>query len=258
MMLSLLLLCAVVPQIVFTFTTFPIISPQQRLSSIPQQRSWHPLAATSTDASTASTTVKAEAPVIVVDTLTCTHDGGDTYQLQDVSYNLPRGGKVALLGRNGAGKSTFLRILAETTCYDTNNLNTADMGMKYTGKITYPRNIRVAYVEQEPPLYADVTVADALLGIRGTTGSGNDDVYDNNTNSNDKKSKSIYAIVRRYKLAAENVDSDRTFQYGNENALPWFRCNVYIYSIYSVVVLSQRQASQVHQPLWMPWMGGRY
>jgi ATPase subunit of ABC transporter with duplicated ATPase domains len=110
--------------------------------------------------------------------------------------------------------------LAETTCYDrTNNnaLNTIDMGMKYTGKITYPRNIRVAYVEQEPPLYADVTVADALLGIRGTittttSGIEGKEVYNNNSNdnsNNDKKSKSVYAVVRRYKLAAENVDSDR-------------------------------------------------
>jgi ABC-type transport system involved in cytochrome bd biosynthesis fused ATPase/permease subunit len=212
MLLLLILLCIILPQlqIVIGFTVAPVVGPQRHSIYTSPSSVLHPLTATSTDTATASTPMKAEAPAIVVDTLTCTHDGGDTYQLQDVSYNLPRGGKVALLGRNGAGKSTFLRILAETTCYDTNNVNTADMGMKYTGKITYPRNIRVAYVEQEPPLYADVTVADALLGIRGTisTGGGIDEVYDNN---NDKKSKSVYAIVRRYKLAAENVDSDRTF-----------------------------------------------
>lgn len=213
MLLLLILLCTLWPlQVVVSYTVVvPVAFGPQRHSIPSSGKLLHPLAATSTDTTTASTPVKAEAPVIVVDTLTCTHDGGDTYQLQHVSYNLPRGGKVGLLGRNGSGKSTLLRILAETTCHDSNNVNTADMGMKYTGKITYPRNIRVAYVEQEPPLYADVTVADALLGIRGTitTGGANDDVYDNM--NNDRKSKSVYAIVRRYKLATENVDSDRTF-----------------------------------------------
>ena len=38
---------------------------------------------------------------------------GNTYQLESASYNLPRGGRVGLVGRNGCGKSTFLRILAE-------------------------------------------------------------------------------------------------------------------------------------------------
>ena len=143
-----------------------------------------------------------EPPALQVEDLTCTHDGGDNYQLYEVSYNLPRGAKVALLGRNGAGKSTFLRILAEATCLDA-RLSTADMGMKFTGKITCPRNVRVAFVEQEPPMLADVTVADALLGM-----SGDDMGTEWITNRNDK---SVYATVRRYRHASENVDSDREY-----------------------------------------------
>ena len=112
LLLILLLLCTVVPQIVVVaFNFVPVISSQQRLYPIPPvQISFRTtkLAATSIDTTTTSTTVKAEAPVIVVDTLTCTHDGGDTYQLQDVSYNLPRGAKVALLGRNGADRKSVV------------------------------------------------------------------------------------------------------------------------------------------------------
>ena len=44
-------------------------------------------------------------PAIQVDGLTCSHDGGTTYQLNDVSYVLPRGGKIGLVGRNGCGVS---------------------------------------------------------------------------------------------------------------------------------------------------------
>jgi ATP-binding cassette subfamily F protein uup len=160
----------------------------------------------------------AQPPAISIENLSCTHDGGDTWQLRDVSYVLPRGAskhlslsvhrlsarrltrlivhfaEIALVGRNGAGKSTLLRILAEETCLDS-TLSTADRGMKWTGTVTSPRDVRVAFVEQEPPMPADVTVADALLGIRGDS--------DDATGGNN-----VYAAVRRFRLAVENAEND--------------------------------------------------
>ena len=41
-------------------------------------------------------------PAIILDELTCTHDGGTKYQLDKVSYNLPRGKRIGLVGKNGA------------------------------------------------------------------------------------------------------------------------------------------------------------
>ena len=43
--------------------------------------------------------------------LSLTHDG-DTYCFQDIDLTLSRGAKVALVGVNGAGKSSLLRVLA--------------------------------------------------------------------------------------------------------------------------------------------------
>jgi ATP-binding cassette subfamily F protein uup len=60
----------------------------------------------------------------------------------------------------------------------------------------------VAFVEQEPPMLADVTVADALLGMTG------DDEMSAEWVST-KNDKSVYAAVRRYRHASENVDLDR-------------------------------------------------
>jgi ABC-type transport system involved in cytochrome bd biosynthesis fused ATPase/permease subunit len=38
-------------------------------------------------------------PAISLEGLTCSHDGGNLYQLKDVNYVLPRGGKIGLVGR---------------------------------------------------------------------------------------------------------------------------------------------------------------
>jgi ABC transport system ATP-binding/permease protein len=124
------------------------------------------------------------------------------WQLLDVSYVLPRGAKVALVGRNGTGKSTLLRILAENTCLDNTSVDTADQGMKYTGRVTAPRTVRVAYVEQEPYMPAHVSVADALLGVRGA----GEDPIEQQTGTTSKNS--VYAAVRRYRLAVANAEHD--------------------------------------------------
>ena len=52
-----------------------------------------------------------EPPAVTLEQVSCTHDGGDTWQLEEANYVLPRRGKVALVGRNGAGKSSLLRIV---------------------------------------------------------------------------------------------------------------------------------------------------
>jgi ABC transport system ATP-binding/permease protein len=138
-------------------------------------------------------------PAITIDALTCTHDGGGKYQLKDVSYVLQRGGKIGVVGKNGSGKSTFLKILAESCC-DINikggkGIN-QDEGVVYTGKIEKGKGLQVVFVEQDPPMPSDVTVADALLGIDSLQGSI----------SNDKKS--VYTAVRAYRLALINSASD--------------------------------------------------
>ena len=63
---------------------------------------WSSTAASSSSSSASPS--KLFPPAISIDGLTCSHDGGGTYQLQDINYVLPRGGKVGLVGRNGCGK----------------------------------------------------------------------------------------------------------------------------------------------------------
>lgn len=67
------------------------------------------------------------------------------------------------------GKSTFLRILAEACEGVVNAKRRENEIVAYTGEVECPRDVSVAFVEQEPPSPSDVTVADALLGVTRTS-----------------------------------------------------------------------------------------
>lgn len=131
---------------------------------------------------------------INIENLSCSYDGGGTWQLQNVNYVLPFGARVAVVGRNGCGKSTFLRILAATVGYDG---SVEDLSFSFTGHVTAPKNLRIAYVEQEPSAPSGLTVMDALLGMTETQ-QRNDQT---NTNT-------AYAAVRRYQIASAQAEEN--------------------------------------------------
>lgn len=129
-------------------------------------------------------------PALFLEGLTCSHDSGTVYQLNDVSYILPRTAKVGLVGRNGCGKSTLMKILAEHCCPDY-IAPEGDDAVIYTGNVEVPKDVTVAFVEQEPLSPTDVTVGDALLGVTGQQNN-------NNNNNNNGGSGSVFEAVRRY------------------------------------------------------------
>ena len=130
-------------------------------------------------------------PALFLEGLTCSHDSGTVYQLNDVSYILPRTAKVGLVGRNGCGKSTLMKILAEHCCPDY-IAPEGDDAVIYTGNVEVPKDVTVAFVEQEPLSPTDVTVGDALLGVTGQQNNNN------NNNNNNGGSGSVFEAVRRY------------------------------------------------------------
>lgn len=71
--------------------------------------------------------------------------------LDGVSFALERNDRVALVGVNGTGKSTLLRILA--------GLEEPD-----AGSVSRSRNARIAYLPQDPDFDSDETLHDAMLG----------------------------------------------------------------------------------------------
>ena len=81
--------------------------------------------------------------------LSHTHDG-QRYLFQRISFGLARGSKSALVGTNGAGKSSLLRVLG-------------GMEKAESGSVEIGARTRLAYVEQEPALPEGVDASEFLF-----------------------------------------------------------------------------------------------
>ncbi|HEY2338851.1 MAG TPA: energy-dependent translational throttle protein EttA [Burkholderiales bacterium] len=76
--------------------------------------------------------------------------------LKNISLNFFPGAKIGVLGLNGSGKSSLLKIMAGV---DDN----------YEGEVVRMPGIRVGYLEQEPVLKKDTTVREAVEEAMGET-----------------------------------------------------------------------------------------
>ncbi len=90
---------------------------------------------------------------------------GPQVVLDDVSFSIARGVRLGLIGRNGEGKSTLLRIMAGQVDSD-------------DGDVTLRNNARVAYLPQAPHFDAGETVFQVVAGGLGDVARALDDYHD--------------------------------------------------------------------------------
>ncbi len=75
---------------------------------------------------------------------------GERVLFTDLSFGINAGQKIALIAKNGSGKTSILKILAR--------LDTPD-----DGQVSYRRGLRLSLLEQEPELNPDLTVEETVL-----------------------------------------------------------------------------------------------
>ena len=75
---------------------------------------------------------------------------GDLILFKDISFGIAEGQRVGLIAKNGAGKTTLLNILSGKEGYD-------------GGNIVYRRDLKVAYLEQDPHYPEELTVLEACF-----------------------------------------------------------------------------------------------
>ncbi|MDO8813014.1 MAG: energy-dependent translational throttle protein EttA [Gallionella sp.] len=99
--------------------------------------------------------------------------------IKDISLSFFPGAKIGLLGLNGSGKSTVLRIMA-------------GVDKEYDGEVQREPNIRIGYLEQEPKLNPESTVREEVESALGEVMQAQ------------KKLDEVYAAY-----AEENADFDK-------------------------------------------------
>ena len=75
---------------------------------------------------------------------------GDKLLFENISFGITDNQRVALIAKNGTGKSTLLNILANRESPD-------------SGHISFRKDLRIGYLEQSPELPSELSVIDACL-----------------------------------------------------------------------------------------------
>ncbi len=95
---------------------------------------------------------------------------GDRVLFKNISFNVEEGDKIGIIGVNGTGKSTLLKMLA---AHDAGG-----------GKLTIPGNVVMEYLPQDPPFEPGATVLEQIF----------------------KGDSPLMVLLRRYELAVEAMN----------------------------------------------------
>ena len=80
------------------------------------------------------------------------HSFNDNWLFKDLYFGLNKGDRVALVGINGTGKSTLLRILSGIL-------------QPSLGKVVTERDLRIGYLEQDPQFSNQETISDFIYSL---------------------------------------------------------------------------------------------
>lgn len=97
---------------------------------------------------------------------------GDRVLFENISFNIEEGDKIGVIGVNGTGKSTLLKMIAA--------------GESGGGKLTIPGGVVMEYLPQDPPFEPEATVLEQIF----------------------KGDSPLMVLLRRYETAVEAVAAE--------------------------------------------------
>lgn len=102
---------------------------------------------------------------------------GEHVLFSDISFGINKDQKIALIAKNGSGKTSILNILS--------GLDTPD-----SGQVNYRKGIRVSFLDQDPKLDPNLTIEETIFA------SDNE----------------VLQVIRAYETALENPDDADAYQ----------------------------------------------
>lgn len=103
---------------------------------------------------------------------------GPTQIVSDITFNVPEGGRLAILGRNGVGKTTLLASLMGLSTHQGGSISVG--GVDISGLKTSARAQQgMGYVPQTRDIFRSLTVEENLLaGSKGRGAQALEEAYD--------------------------------------------------------------------------------
>ncbi|MEY4710713.1 MAG: hypothetical protein RIS88_163 [Pseudomonadota bacterium] len=101
---------------------------------------------------------------------------GEAVVLQDVSFSLQEGATLALLGRNGTGKTTLINTLAGATRQHAGRITLSGVAL-HTLASHRRAAVGIGWVPQERNIFKSLTVHENLTAVARPGPWGPDDVY---------------------------------------------------------------------------------
>ena len=102
---------------------------------------------------------------------------GETVVLDGISFEMPAGGTLAVLGRNGVGKTTLLTTLMGITTRHGGTIHLGDRRIE-TSPVYRRARLGLGYVPQEREIFASLTVDENIAVSQLPGGWSLDKVYD--------------------------------------------------------------------------------
>lgn len=145
---------------------------------------------------------------------------GDRVLFQNLTFSIEKGDKIALIAKNGTGKTNLLNILAGADTSDGD------------GKVITDKNIQVAYLPQEPYLAPNLSVWEALF------------------NSNNELLLAVAEYEEVVRISEHNHD-EATMQKLQEAMEKMDRLNAWDYESRIKLILTKLSITRYDQPVTM-------
>lgn len=114
-------------------------------------------------------------PLLTVDKVSCKH--GSEFLLQEISFSLEAGHKLAVIGETGSGKTTLMRIVGGMGQADSGEVHFAGSKVEGIGEKLLPGHKGIAYLSQQFELRDHYRVSELLNYANNLTDGQSEELY---------------------------------------------------------------------------------